>query len=223
MTTIRLDDLAADLDIQIVLNSIGGVGDASYANSAYLVTREGVDPRRYDKVQLVPFGEYVPFFARLAFTESLVREVGHFTPGRTKEPLASSPSMGIAICYEVVFADLMAAQARGGAEVLVSITNDGWYGYSWAPSQHFAHVVLRAVENRRWFARAALTGISGFVEPSGRLGPILEVGEQGLLVAEVRLATDMTPRSRFGDWWCVAAALAGSILLICGRMRTPRG
>jgi apolipoprotein N-acyltransferase len=129
----------------------------------------------------------------------------------------------MAICYEVIFAELAASEVRAGAELLTTLTNDGWYGYSWAPRQHFAHVVLRAVENRRWFARAALTGISGFVEPSGRLGPILGIGEQGLLVAEVQPASHVTPRSRFGDWWCATTALAGSILLICGRMRTRRG
>jgi apolipoprotein N-acyltransferase len=129
----------------------------------------------------------------------------------------------MAICYEVIFAELVASEVRGGAELLTTLTNDGWYGYSWAPRQHFSHVVLRAVENRRWFARAALTGISGFVEPSGRLGPILGVGEQGLLVAEVRLATGLTPRVRFGDWWCAATALAGAILLMWGRMQMRRG
>ena len=91
----------------------------------------------------------------------------------------------MAVCYEVVFEDLMAREVRDGAELLATLTNDGWYGYRWAPRQHFAHVVLRAVENRRWFARAALTGISGFVAPDGRVLSRLEVGEHGLLVAEL--------------------------------------
>jgi apolipoprotein N-acyltransferase len=218
-----LAEAARTLDIDIVLNSVAGSDAEGFTNSAFVVTAAGVVPERYDKVRLVPFGEFVPWWARLGFADSLVREVGSFAPGRQPRVLEASAPLGMAICYEVIFAELVASEVRGGAELLTTLTNDGWYGYSWAPRQHFSHVVLRAVENRRWFARAALTGISGFVEPSGRLGPILGVGEQGLLVAEVRLATGLTPRVRFGDWWCAATAFAGAILLMWGRMQMRRG
>jgi apolipoprotein N-acyltransferase len=215
-------EAAGSLGIDIVLNSVAGSEADGYTNSAFVVTSQGVVPKRYDKVRLVPFGEFVPWWARLGFADSLVREVGSFAPGGDAEVLEAVAPLGMAICYEVIFAELVAGQVREGAELLTTLTNDGWYGYSWAPRQHLAHVVLRAAENRRWFARAALTGISGFVEPSGRLGPTLGIGEQGVLVAEVRLARDVTPRARLGDWWCAAAALAGSMLLICGRIRTRR-
>jgi len=218
-----LAEAARSLDIDIVLNSVAGSDVEGFTNSAFVVTAAGVAPERYDKVRLVPFGEFVPWWARLGFADSLVREVGSFTPGERPRVLEATVPIGVAICYEVVFAELAASEVRGGAELLTTLTNDGWYGYSWAPRQHVAHVVLRAVENRRWFARAALTGISGFVDPAGRLGPILEVGEQGVLVAEVRPARLLTPRARLGDWWCATAALAGSILLVWGRMRIRRG
>jgi apolipoprotein N-acyltransferase len=214
--------LASDLGIQIVLNSIGGISDGAFANSAYLVTATGVSPVRYDKVHLVPFGEFVPPWAEMVATDALVREVGRFTPGETVTLLPSAVPLGVSICYEVVFAGHSAAASRNGAEVLVTLTNDGWYGNSWAPDQHFAQVRLRAAENRRWFARAALTGISGFIDPYGRIADRLEVGEHGFLVADLAPIRTLTPRARWGDWWAVLCAVAAVGLLIAGRTARPR-
>jgi apolipoprotein N-acyltransferase len=200
--------LARQLKINIVLNSIGFTSDGGYTNAAYVVTPAGVEKRRYDKIRLVPFGEYVPFVGRLAFARALVRQVGHFTPGHDKRPLAAGPlRVGMAICYEIVFPDLVAAEVRRGAQVLTTLTNDGWYGYSWAPTQHFAQAVLRAVETRRWVVRAALTGISGFIDPQGRVVDQLPVGAAGLLVHRIRPMRGLTPRARFGDWWAVVCLL----------------
>jgi len=209
--------LATELEIQIVLNSIGGASDGGYANSAYLVTADGVSEVRYDKVHLVPFGEYVPPWAELAFTDALVREVGRFTPGQSVAPLPAIVPLGVAVCYEVVFPGHATAAVREGAQILVTLTNDGWYGFSWAPVQHFAHVRLRAAEQRRWFARAALTGISAFVDPFGRVHSRLGVGEQGLLIDDLQPITELTPRARWGDWWAVLCAVAAMGLLIGAR------
>lgn len=211
-------ELAADLDIQIVLNSVGETAAGGYANSAYLVTRDGVSRVRYDKVHLVPFGEFVPPWAELVFSDALVREVGRFTPGVDLTPLPAEVPLGVAVCYEVVFPGHAAAEVRAGAEILVTLTNDGWYGFSWAPAQHFAHVRLRAAEQHRWFARAALTGISAFVDPWGRVDSRLEVGEQGLLVADVEPLTKLTLRARWGDWWAVLCAAAAVVLFVGGRV-----
>jgi apolipoprotein N-acyltransferase len=111
---------------------------------------------------------------------------------------------------------------RSGARLLATVTNDGWYGYSWAPPQHFAQVVLRAAETRRFFARAALTGISGFVDPHGRVRDRLEVGETGILVAELLPAVGVTPRARWGDWWCALTALAATAMLVVSWIRKRR-
>ncbi|MCU0234364.1 MAG: apolipoprotein N-acyltransferase [Thermoanaerobaculales bacterium] len=208
---------AAELGIEIVLNAIGATPQGGYANSAYLVTPQGVSPVRYDKIHLVPFGEYVPSWARLAFADSLVREVGAFSPGREAVLLPAGVPLGVAICFEVVFPGHAAAQARAGAELLVTLTNDGWYGYSWAPHQHLAQVRLRAAETGRWFARAALTGISGFVGPGGEVAARLEVGEHGVLVQAVQPRTGLTPRSRLGDWWAALCAVAAAVLVLRGR------
>jgi apolipoprotein N-acyltransferase len=216
--------LAAELGIEIVLNSVGELRDGGYTNSAYLVTELGISPARYDKVHLVPFGEYVPPWAELVTTDALVREVGTFTPGSSTTPLPARVPLGMSICYEVVFSGHSAAQVRNGAELLVTVTNDGWYGFSWAPVQHLAQVRLRAVEHRRWFARAALTGISGFVDPNGRLVDEIDIGEQGLLVAELPPSTALPPRSRWGDWWAwvCAAATVGMLAIRVGQNRRNR-
>jgi apolipoprotein N-acyltransferase len=208
---------AREFGIEIILNSVGGSEESGYTNSAYLVRADGVAADRYDKLRLVPFGEFVPWWARMAFTRSLVREVGSFVPGEEPRLLDARVPVGMAICYEVIFGELIATEVRSGAGILVTLTNDGWYGYSWAPPQHMAQVVLRSVESRRWFARAALTGISGFVDPYGRVVQRLEVGDNGLLVGDLRPSTSITPRARLGDWWCAVLALASVAFLIAGR------
>ncbi len=208
--------MARELEITIVLNSVAGSAEAGFRNSAFVVRPDGVEPVRYDKVKLVPFGEYVPKWAQVAFSDALVREVGNFTPGRAPVLLDIGVPLGMAVCYEVVFEGLTAREVRDGAQLLATLTNDGWYGYSWAPRQHFAHVVMRAVENRRWFVRAALTGISGFVAPDGRVASRLEVGEHGVLVTEVWPSDRLTPRSRFGDWFAVVCWISTISLLIAG-------
>jgi apolipoprotein N-acyltransferase len=213
-----VENMAAQFEIEIVLNSVAGVAGGGYANSAFLVTTEGVSPVRYDKVHLVPFGEFVPRWAQLAFTRSLVREVGAFTPGSKPLVLPAMVPVGVAICFEVVFPDLPVAQVRGGAQLLATVTNDGWYGFSWAPRQHFAQVRLRAAETGRWFARAALTGISGFVDPTGRVVSRLDVGETGVLAESVQPMTGLTPRVRWGDWWAVLCALATVAMAVAARL-----
>jgi apolipoprotein N-acyltransferase len=217
-----VEKMARQFEIDIVLNSVAALDGDRFANSAFLVTPDGVSAVRYDKVHLVPFGEFVPVWARFAFTESLVREVGAFTPGEEPVVLPATVPTGVAICFEVVFPDLIAAEVRGGAQLLTTLTNDGWYGFSWAPRQHFAQVRLRAAESRRWFARAALTGISGFIDPGGRVVSRLDVGETGMLAEFVQPMTGLTPRVRYGDWWAMLCAIATVSLLVASRSSTIR-
>jgi apolipoprotein N-acyltransferase len=210
-------ELAADLGVEIVVNSVAEIDGGGFANSAFLVDGSGIGPRRYDKVHLVPFGETVPPWADLFAGEALVREVGNFTPGAAVVTLPAVAPLGVSICYEVVFSSHSGAAVRAGAELLVTLTNDGWYGFSWAPEQHFAQVRLRAAEHRRWFARAALTGISAFVDPTGRAVSRLEIGEQGVLLADLPPSNGLTPRSRWGDWWAVLCAAASVAMLAQSR------
>ncbi len=217
-----VEELAAELHVHILLNSIGTTPTGGYTNSVYSVGPDGLEPGRYDKIRLVPFGEYVPFIGRFAFAKSLVREVGRFTPGRDPKPLrVGADRVGIAICYEIVFPSLIAQEVRRGAGFLVTLTNDGWYGYSWAPHQHFAQAILRAAETRRWVARAALTGISGFVDPRGHVVRDLPVGRTGILFGDITPLSTETPRVRLGNWWVWICVLAIPLLLVPG-VRRPR-
>ncbi len=204
----------------VVLNSVGRTAEGGYTNSAFALKPDG-GVSRYDKVRLVPFGEYVPLWGRLIVSDSLVREVGAFTAGTETRPLDAGIPLGLAVCYEIVFPNVVGSQVRAGAEVLATLTNDAWYGTSWALDQHFAQVILRAVETRRWVIRAALTGISGAVDPSGRVVQRLEAGKQGVLVAEVRPAVGLTPAVRWGDWWAwVCCAMLGVAMVL--KWRTGR-
>jgi apolipoprotein N-acyltransferase len=142
----------------------------TFYNSAFLINPDGRMSGRYDKQHLVPFGEYIPFRQLLAFASPVVETLGDFSPGAFSKPLSCQNSrIGVLICFESIFPELSRRQVIDGANLLVNITNDAWFGKTSAPWQHLAMVVLRAVENRRTVARAANTGISGFITPTGQI------------------------------------------------------
>jgi apolipoprotein N-acyltransferase len=149
-----------------------------YFNSAFFIDANGLRPERYDKQHLVPFGEYVPLKNLLPFLAPLVETVADFTPGATKQPVpCQNVRVGVLICFESIFPTLARQQTKAGSGLLVNLTNDAWYGRSNAPWQHLSMAVFRAVENRRSLARAANTGVSGFIDPLGRmheLSPLFE-------------------------------------------------
>ncbi len=149
-----------------------------YFNSAFFVDANGLRPERYDKQHLVPFGEYVPLKRLLPFLAPLVETVADFTPGTTMQPVpCQNTRVGVLICFESIFPALARHKTKAGSELLVNLTNDAWYGRSSAPWQHLSMAVFRAVENRRSLARAANTGVSGFIDPLGRmheLSPLFE-------------------------------------------------
>lgn len=176
-------------------------------NAAYLVSG-GRTAGRYDKIRLVPFGEYVPMRKMLFFAEKLVRAVGDFQFGENDSPLEGKFRYGLAICYEVVYPQITRTQVRNGADVLVTITNDGWFGGTAAPRQHLNMARLRAVEADRYLLRAASTGISAIVDPSGRVVQSLDENLKGTLMVEFSPRRTITPYIRFGDWSAVACAIA---------------
>ncbi|MBI2214232.1 MAG: apolipoprotein N-acyltransferase [Acidobacteria bacterium] len=192
-----------------------------YWNSAYLVSG-GAVRGRYDKYRLVPFGEYVPGRKLLFFARKLVHAVGEFQQGVTIAPLEGRVPYGPAICYEIVFPSIPRASVREGAELIVTITNDAWFGDSAAPPQHLAMARMRAIETDRWIVRAATTGISAVIDPSGNVVRTIPLGERGIIETTVGLRRTKTPYVVVGDWpaWASIAALA---LFAAGRIRRGRG
>ena len=153
----------------------------SYYNSALLLDHSGRLSARYNKQHLVPFGEYIPLRNYLWFLRPLVELIGDFTPGDSFDPLdAENMRIGTLICFESIFPDIARKEVAEGADLLVNLTNDAWYGASSAPYQSWAMTVFRAVENRRSLVRAANTGISGFVTPTGEVAK-----ETSLFTAQV--------------------------------------
>jgi apolipoprotein N-acyltransferase len=188
-------------------------------NRRYFNTALSLDPElpavRYFKMHLVPFGEYTPYKAVFGFIEKVTHAAGEVTPGTEHVLHAFGPwRYGSPICYEIIFPDLVRRFTKAGANFLVTITNDGWYGRSSAPYQHFASAILRAVENRRPLLRAATTGISGFIDPYGRVVSESKIGEQTFLTGRVTPRKGLTPYVRFGDWFSRMCLTAGALILI---------
>ena len=168
-------------------------------NSAYLLTPGGVraDRQTYDKMHLVPFGEYVPFARYLPGVRQLARNTGSFSTGDEVRLLdMESARLGISICFEIVFPMQVAARVRDGASVLVTMANDSWYGATWAPHQHLRPARFRAAENGRPVIRAAITGISASIDPRGRVLATAGIDETAVLRMPVTPVDGMTPFSR---------------------------
>ena len=195
-------------------------------NSAYILSPDTLLTGRYDKRHLVPFGEYVPLKSLLFFLEKLVVGIGDFKPGQGSMTLrlpdsseAVQPSFGVPICYEIIFPDLVRRMAKEGANFLVTLTNDAWFGDSSAPYQHFSMTVFRAVENHLAVARAANTGISGLIAPDGRILTETRIFTKQAVTGSIPLRTSSpTFYTLYGDvfsWGCVI--LTGLFFIACRR------
>jgi apolipoprotein N-acyltransferase len=180
----------------VLFNSAFRKGQDQWYNAAFLVN-PGAEDVRYDKRHLVPFGEHVPLGRWLPFLSRIARSAGDF---QAAEELVLLPwageRLGPAICFEVVFPAEVAETTRAGASLLVTITNDAWYGDTAAPWQHLAAARFRAAENRRTLVRAAITGVSAVVDPYGRVEQQLGVGAEGIIRAAVIGRDEVTPYAR---------------------------
>ena len=179
-----------------------------YYNAAFLVRPDGDVGAVYRKMHLVPFGEYVPLQSLLFFVGPIVEAVSAFTPGQAPVLLpVGSHVASTAICYEVIFPSLIRQFVLDGSQLLTTITNDAWYGRSSAAFQHWDQASMRAIEQGRYLARAANTGISGFVDPYGRVLRSQGLFSQAVLVEDLRFLTHRTVYNRIGDlaaWLSVA-------------------
>jgi apolipoprotein N-acyltransferase len=210
-----LRDAAATYRMPLLVGSIdlderGGLP----RNSAFLVTEEGITGR-YDKIHLVPFGEYVPLSGLIGFVRGWAEFIADLEPGSRPVVFAGPPApFGVVICYEGIFPELFREFVRKGARVMVNMTNDAWFGRTSGPVQHLAMYPFRAIEHRIPIVRVANTGISAFIAPSGRLVRRLGLYARGTMVDRVPLRVGQTLYGRMGEWmvWlslAVSAAVLG--------------
>ena len=187
-----------------------------YFNSAYLISPRTKNMSKYDKTHLVPFGEYVPFKKWLPFLGKMVAQVGDFKAGvEGKTLLWKTEPVGVQICYEIIFPGLSRAMAKNNASLLINITNDAWFGKTSGPYQHFSMTVFRAVENRRTLVRSANTGISGYIDPAGRVLASTPLIQDAVLVRSIPLMKTKTVYTRIGDLFAqVCFALALIVVLL---------
>jgi apolipoprotein N-acyltransferase len=226
-----LASITSAVHAPVVLGGIGWTFDAAaeewhYYNSALIFGADGALVGRYDKIHLVPFGEYIPFQNLLTFARKLTGRVGLFNRGDLRNPFlletqnGGSHRYGVFICYEAVFADEVRQFARNGAEVLVNISDDGWYGDTSAPWQHLNMARMRAIENRRWLLRDTNNGVTASIDPYGRVRQSIPRHQVDALPAEFAFRDDITFYTAHGDvfaWLCVAAILSMFALILMRR------
>jgi apolipoprotein N-acyltransferase len=202
-----------------------------YRNAVFWMTPEGRLQGRYDKVHLVPFGEYVPLGRYLPFLKKLAEGAGDFTAGPAVRPLgpdADLPAIGPLVCFESIFPSLAARHARGGAQLLVVVTNDAWFGRTPGPYQHLAFSAWRAAEAGLPLVRAANTGVSALFDAAGRVQRRTRLASRDAFVSTVAIPKPhVTPQQRVSPWIgpvCLALALlpAFAMLLLRFRFQGPQ-
>ena len=214
-TLALLRTVATTAHAPFIAGMIGQDSQGTY-NSAVFVQPNGAVAGRYDKIHLVPFGEYVPYRDLFFFAHHLTRQVGDFTRGRGRTPFlahtASGPhTFGVFICYESVFGDEIRHFALNGAQVLVNLSDDGWYGDTSAPWQHLNMARMRAIENRRWILRDTNNGVTTVIDPEGRVTFSAPRHTLTSLTARYGYRSDLTFYTRHGDlfaWLCSVVTLA---------------
>jgi apolipoprotein N-acyltransferase len=209
-----LSSMATEAKTSVLAGMIGtasprvGEVTSQMFNSAELIDPQGNWTARYDKVHLVPFGEYLPFPSLFSFAGGLTKEVGEFEHGKSRAPLdAGGTKLGVFICYESIFPDEVRQFANNGAQVFVNISNDGWYGDSGAYAQHLNQTRMRAIENNRWILSDTDTGVTASIDPSGRVVARIPRKERTTLTAPYALNSFTTFYSRHGDWFAYTCAI----------------
>jgi apolipoprotein N-acyltransferase len=203
-----ISNLAVQSHAWMVVGSIGIDNPSTVFNSAALVSPTGEWDGRYSKIHLVPFGEYVPFRSLFSFASGLTQAVGTFTKGTSRAPLnAGDTKLGVFICYESIFPNEIRQLVAQGAQVLVNVSNDGWYGDSGAWAQHLNQARMRAVENHRWLLRDTNTGLTASIDPYGRVVTHLERKTRAALAAPYALTNVITFYSQHADWFAYLCAI----------------
>jgi apolipoprotein N-acyltransferase len=185
-------------------------------NSAALVDAQGQRIFVYDKVHLVPFGEYEPFPLIHRVVSSVSDEVGGFRKGNKHAVgvLPGGNKFGVFICYEAIYPGEVRRFAANGAQLLINISNDGWFGRSAAADQHLHMARVRAVENRRWMVRTTNNGFTVSVDPYGRVFSPLPTDVRAAANLPYDFRADETVYTRFGDWFAWMCVLVSAILVV---------
>jgi apolipoprotein N-acyltransferase len=186
-------------------------------NSAVMLAPSGEMIGRYDKMNLVPFGEFVP--PLFGFVNRITQEAGDFQPGKTQVIFpVNGHSAGVFICYEAVFPDFVRRFAANGAQLFVNISNDGYFGRSAAREQHLKIVRMRAAENQRWILRSTNDGITVTIDPAGRIVNRLPPHKQAALITGYSYVDKTTLYTRYGDWFVLLCAVAGLVALVVSQI-----
>lgn len=214
----RILDLARQMETPILFGAPAFTrqdGRVHYFNSAFLISPQREILGRYDKIHLVPFGEYAPLAGLLGFTRDIIGAIGDFTAGAGIINLTLPwGKFGVLICYEIIFPDLTRQFAAQGAQFLVNITNDAWFGRTSAPYQHLSMATFRAVENRLPIARAANTGISAFITADGKIAQASNLFTREVLSGNIKINKALTFYSRYGDIFAYLCLVVSGLYLI---------
>jgi apolipoprotein N-acyltransferase len=193
------------------------------ANSAVVLNESGKVTYTYDKIHLVPFGEYVPLQKLLFFINKLVVGIGDYVHGNNYLR-ADTPSGSFAplICYEIIFPGLVRKFYSNGGDYMVNITNDAWFGKTSGPYQHFSMAVFRAVENRKPVIRAANTGISGFIDSNGKIISLTDLFQKAILTEDIKTDSTVSFYAKYGDLFSYLCIVFSVILLanVMSKLRT---
>lgn len=217
-----LRDLARESGTALLVGSVDVVGEGGkdIRNTAFLLDERGI-VGRYDKIHLVPFGEYVPLSGVIGFVRGWAEFISELTPGSHAVVFPGPPApFGVVICYEGIFPALYRRFIDNGARLMVNMTNDAWFGRTSGPLQHLAMYPFRAVEHRTAVVRVANTGVSAFIAPTGRIVESLGLFERGTLTERVPLRRGRTLYTRLGEWFAyLSLAVSGLTLAAAGWRR----
>jgi apolipoprotein N-acyltransferase len=209
---------------------VGGYAPSSdhsnplYHNSAHFFGPDGKVIGAYHKVHLVPYGEFVPLRDYLPFLNRYAIRAQDVLSGKSHHLMATEiGKIGVSICFESLFPQISRLETRNGAQVLVVITNDGWFERSSAARQHLMMSQLRAVENRRFAVRGAATGISTIIDPYGRAQSELGIYKRGIVSGRIQPLAKLTPYTRAGDWLAYVCAITTAAAIISGQCKQLKG
>jgi apolipoprotein N-acyltransferase len=216
-----IESIPQSLSNHLLFGTVSKDSRGRYYNTAYMIGKKGEIEGEYSKVHLVPFGEYTPLATYFPFLEEISVAAGNFFSGPNHSPIASVVGkMGMLICYEGVYPYISNDTVSRGADVLVNITNDAWFGKTSAPYQHFAFYVFRAIETDRFVLRAANTGVSAIIDPRGRTLAKTGIFQKAVLNGSFSSRNTKTTYVTYGDYFVLLSLLA-LVAIVIFRKLTP--